>query len=473
MTRSILILGGGLTGLTAAHLFARQGDRVRLIEADDRIGGLAKTVESNGCLFDLGPHEFCTTNRQLVELLRSLLGDRLLLREKRACQFYRGKNLTYPFTPGDILRLGIPFTAQVCLETITARLKSLYWETHDYSFEKWVTRRFGRTLYRSYFGPYTRKVWGIDPDTLDARTASDRIAFNSIFDLALKTFDYYVLGRDDFSSIHSPLKHSFYYVEKGIGSLGLALAAEAIRYGAEIRTGSPARHVEIENDRAIAVTLEGGERIGDFDTLISTLPLPDLLGALRISLLPTGIRYRAMVFVFLAVPRASLTSHHWIYYPDPAIVFQRLSDFSHFNAGMTPEGVTGLCLEISCFMSDETWNLSDDEILRRCRRDLASVGVLSEEAAARARVMRLPHIYPLQVVGYIEKVREMLAELAHYPNIVSIGRQGLYKYCNMNECMEIAIDAVEQISSGNKPFLHRIEPRWRGAGFKQDHPAND
>ena len=43
----------------------------------------------------------------------------------------------------------------------------------DYSFEHWVMNRFGSTMYKLYFKPYTEKVWGIDPSMLDPRTASE------------------------------------------------------------------------------------------------------------------------------------------------------------------------------------------------------------------------------------------------------------------------------------------------------------
>lgn len=52
----IAVIGGGLTGLTAAVYLARAGKSVIVLEKENQLGGLAQTVKLNGALFNLGPH---------------------------------------------------------------------------------------------------------------------------------------------------------------------------------------------------------------------------------------------------------------------------------------------------------------------------------------------------------------------------------------------------------------------------------
>ncbi|MFQ5560842.1 MAG: FAD-dependent oxidoreductase [Nitrospinota bacterium] len=73
--KRVLILGGGVTGLTAALTLSRKGHEVTLFESEKRVGGLARTREFNGQRYDLGPHEFCTDHPSLVNFLEELLGD--------------------------------------------------------------------------------------------------------------------------------------------------------------------------------------------------------------------------------------------------------------------------------------------------------------------------------------------------------------------------------------------------------------
>jgi phytoene dehydrogenase-like protein len=56
----IAVLGAGPAGLTAAYVLASRGRPGIVFEADDQVGGIAKTVEHDGFRFDLGGHRFFT-----------------------------------------------------------------------------------------------------------------------------------------------------------------------------------------------------------------------------------------------------------------------------------------------------------------------------------------------------------------------------------------------------------------------------
>jgi Protoporphyrinogen oxidase len=58
--KTMLVLGGGPAGLTAGYLLGKEGYRPIVVEADEQVGGLAKTVERDGYRFDLGGHRFFT-----------------------------------------------------------------------------------------------------------------------------------------------------------------------------------------------------------------------------------------------------------------------------------------------------------------------------------------------------------------------------------------------------------------------------
>lgn len=464
----VVVLGGGISGVATAYELARNGHDVRVFEGSDTLGGLGATLRDDGYCFDYGPHEFCTENPRLVDFLRSALGDDLLEREKSACQYFRGKHLNYPLTAGDALQLGPVLVLKAIAEIGFARLKSLVWETPDYSFKRWVKRRFGDTLYRQYFGPYTRKVWGISPDALDPRTASDRIAFNSLWDLAIKTLRHTLTGWQDFTSIHSPLKSSYYYAPHGIGTIGERVTERCQELGVQFETGARMTRLDVEDGRVTEIEIEGREPVRDFDYVVNTIPLPALRESLGLTGAPTGIRFRSMVFVFLKVPKPQLSPFSWIYYPDADVVFQRLTDFAHFDAQMSPEGHTGICLEIAAFPEDPIWSAPDEQVIERTRLDLDRVGILGKDVECEAIVARHPYAYPLQTIGYLERVSDMLEDIRKLKNLVTIGRQGMYRYCNMNECVEMSLDAADAIHAGAQQFEYDLGSSWKGAGLETE-----
>src|SRR6185503_8737536 len=106
--------------------------------------------------FDFGPHEFCTTNPELIALLSEVCRDDLLVIQKRTAQHFNGEYLRYPFEFADVLRNVDPrLCARAMMEVAWSRARNMIKRPLEDSFESWTYSRFGKTLYELYFGPYT------------------------------------------------------------------------------------------------------------------------------------------------------------------------------------------------------------------------------------------------------------------------------------------------------------------------------
>ena len=104
--------------------------------------------------------------------------------------------MDYPLSPLEFIQqMSLSFTVKVGLEVIYQRVKALLNPSSDNSFEQWVSNRFGPTMCSSYFKPYTEKVWGINANEIDPRTASDRIAFESAFDYLFRATAYFLFKK--------------------------------------------------------------------------------------------------------------------------------------------------------------------------------------------------------------------------------------------------------------------------------------
>jgi len=226
--------------------------------------------------------------------------------------------------------------------------------------------------------------------------------------------------------------------------------------------------IEVDNNRIKRLHFQNGAVDGNLDYFVNTIPVTCLLESLGVNTSFLPLMYRSIVFVFLEVPQRPVTRFSWIYFPEKEICFQRLTEFTHIDPTMAPEGKSGLCLEISCFKGDKTWNIPDGGIVERVRKDLDTVGVLPSDVECRAHVVRIPFAYPIQIAGYMEIVHSLLTSIRRLTNAVTVGRQGLYKYCNMNECMEMAIQAAEEIDAGTDTFTYSTDSRWKGAGLEDE-----
>jgi protoporphyrinogen oxidase len=460
--KRIAILGGGITGLTLCWELTRLGFAVDLFEADATVGGLAATFKWDGFNFDYGPHEFCTDNPELTSMLQEILGEDYLVRQRRSCQYFMGSELQYPFSiTGLVQCLGIGFLARVGMEILAGRLKSMFWQEEDYSFRSWTYSRFGKSLYETYFGPYTEKVWGLPPELLDPRVASNRISISSVFDY-LYQYVQFIFKHENYANPHSPMKSHFIYARNGMGTLCEKLAEAATRRGANIHLNSRITAMRVQDNRISSIEVNG-DSFSDFDLVVNTLPLTLQLELLGFRM-PKLIQFRSMAFVMLQAPIEKMRDWLWIYFPDPDVIFQRVTEFQGFNAEMCPPGSTGLCAEISYFPEQEIGRMSDEELVARTVSDLKRTGFLPPDIECRGVVRRTNYAYPIQYFGFIEWVAMMMKPLSEFENLIITGRQALYKYCNMNECMEMALDVAHAVAQGQTRFEYSAASHWKGAG---------
>ena len=80
--KRVIIIGAGPAGLTAAYELSKHEVPAVVLEADSVVGGLARTVNYKGYLFDIGGHRFYTKWDEVQKLWEEVLGDNFLLRPR-------------------------------------------------------------------------------------------------------------------------------------------------------------------------------------------------------------------------------------------------------------------------------------------------------------------------------------------------------------------------------------------------------
>jgi protoporphyrinogen oxidase len=71
--RTVIIIGAGPAGLTAAYELCKAGVRPIVLEQESSVGGLAKTINHKGFRFDIGGHRFYTKVKAADDLWREVL----------------------------------------------------------------------------------------------------------------------------------------------------------------------------------------------------------------------------------------------------------------------------------------------------------------------------------------------------------------------------------------------------------------
>jgi protoporphyrinogen oxidase len=168
-----IIVGAGPAGLTAGYLLARAGHPVTVLEADDVVGGISRTAQYNGYRFDIGGHRFFTKIAPVEALWHEILGPEFISVPRLSRIHYAGKYFDYPLKALNALT-GLGMWRATLM--VMSYLRAHFWPNPvEENLEQWVTNRFGKRLYETFFKTYTEKVWGIPCTEIRAEWAAQRI----------------------------------------------------------------------------------------------------------------------------------------------------------------------------------------------------------------------------------------------------------------------------------------------------------
>jgi protoporphyrinogen oxidase len=444
--RGVVILGGGLAGLTAGRALTQAGRRVQLLEGADAVGGLARTLERDGFRFDLGGHRFFTHDAQIERLVRELLGSELLTVPRTSRIRLRGRWIEYPLKPLSALcGLGVGASAKILLGYAAARLARRLRPASLVSLEDWVVAQFGRPLFHLYFRDYSEKVWGIGCRDISAEWMAQRVQGLSLGGAIRRA----LLKR---GPELPTLVDRFLYPRLGIGRIAERLHEEIERSGS-IATGTRVVRIHHDGRRIEGVTVRRGEAAQDIagETFLSTIPLTQVIQALtphppaEVRAAAARLRYRDLVIVAVMLDRARATDQTWVYFPEKNIPFGRLHEPTNWSAAMAPPGCTLLVTERFCFRGDTTWNTTDAGLIETTVGHLEQLGFIHRGEVRDGMVVRIPAAYPLFEVGYQERSRVLCDYLGRFENLQVAGRGGMFRYYNMDHAMASGLAAAQAL----------------------------
>jgi protoporphyrinogen oxidase len=445
----VVIIGAGPAGLTAAYELSRRDVTSTVLEADDVVGGISRSVERDGWRFDIGGHRFFTKVTPVQEFWHEILEpDEFLLRPRMSRIFYDGKFYDYPLKAMNALRnLGVIEAVRCVLSYLWVRLRP---PKDQSNFEGWVAARFGWRLYRTFFKTYTEKVWGVPATEIQADWAAQRIKNLSLFSAVVNALMPSRNQKDITSLIEE-----FEYPKYGPGMMWERCTELVTERGSDVQMRTRVVAVRHEDGRARSVVTENetGVRVEHpADEVISSMPFPQLVRAMEppvpaaVAAAADDISYRDFLTVALVVPEEAGFPDNWIYVHSPDVTLGRIQNFGSWSPYLVKEGRTCLGLEYFVFEGDEMWTSSDEDLIALGTRELATLGLIEPEAVQAGYVVRMPKAYPTYDETYAANVRILRDWIeANTPNVHPVGRNGMHKYNNQDHSMYTAMLTVENL----------------------------
>jgi protoporphyrinogen oxidase len=443
----IVILGGGLSGLSAGYTLTNAGFPVQLYEGDAKVGGLSKTIERNGFRFDLGGHRFFTNDSAVDALVQDLMGQEMVPVQRSSKIYLRDQYFDYPLRPlNAMFGLGVPTTARILADYVWETAKRALKKKDLVSLEDWVVSNFGRTMFTLYFKEYSEKVWGIDCSRISALWVAQRIKGLSL-GKAIKNAFFKFSGKD-----LATLTDSFTYPSLGIGRISDRLRDEIEKYG-DVHTGTKVVRVNHDSFRveSIAVHDQNRQFTVAAEEYVSTIPLTTLVNMLSpappapVLKAAGSLRFRDIVVVAIMVDRKRVTGQTWIYIPEQKIPFGRIHEPTNWSPAMAPDKKSLLVMEYFSFKGDAVWKMSDEALTDLTVDNLVRLGFVDRQEVLDSMIVRVPNAYPLFEVGYDDHAGVLFNYLQSFSNLHIAGRSGMFRYYNMDVAIRSGIETAEVV----------------------------
>ena len=417
----VLVLGGGLAGLsTAYHLNALGRAESLVVEKNATAGGTAGTVSQDGFLFDHTGHLLHLHDEHGKRLILDLLGENVATRERRSFIFSRGVYTRYPFQANTF---GLP--DRVVEECVTGFLKTVHRPGAPLppspSFQHWCLKQFGGGISRHFMFPYNRKLWRLPLSRLTTewqgrfvpRPSAAEVLYGAVSDQR-KFFGYNASFR--------------YPVHGGIQVLPDALLSR-LRLG-QVRTGCSVEAVDLRERVAL---VDGLGEVG-FERLVNTLPLPDFLDLAAplphaVKAARHRLRFNTVYNLNLGVSR-DVSDKHWVYFPEDKYAFYRVGFSHNFAKANVPAGASALYLEATRPAGEK---VDLDRLENAMLAGLRSCGILRNSDKLLTKLwipIRCGYVvYDFARTPAVTRIFDHL----RLHGVESIGRYGGWKYSFMEE----------------------------------------
>ena len=430
-----MVVGGGVAGLVSALLLQEAGCDVVVIEKLPELGGLARSTRYDGWTFDIGPHRFHTENPNVKAFLDRLIQGDGTFFPRVSEVFFKGKYYGWPIKPQNLVQLPPEIAAKASVDLVMNTFK----EYEVDSFETYILRQYGPTLYEHFFKNYSLKFLGIDPAVTHPDWA--KVGINrAIIDDNAQMQNLAQLLKSTLLNFDQKIVR-YLYPTKGMYQAWDSLEDRFTALGGQVIKGSGAV-MSGDNGRVHEVRAESGEAF-EPSVVIWTAPITLAMSQLQLDV--PHLPYLGLLLYNVCIERDIPRDYQWCYYGAKDLLVNRISVPKHFSEATAPPGCSGLCVEVTCMKDDARWNhaerLSDWVV-----DDLIRVGLIpSRRVVHDVYIERIPNSYPVYHKHYPEELEKARKSLGQFDNLHLAGRTGMFWYNNMDHSIENALQLTRRL----------------------------
>ena len=463
--KHVVVIGGGISGLTAAYRLHKAGVRVTLLEASGHLGGVIRTVKQDDCLLETGPDCWASNKPAAFELAEELgLADQVMgTREgvRRSFILHKGTLkrlpegffLISPMSIKALLKTPIlswPGKMRMGLELF----KGVRRGDDDESLAGFVRRRFGREALERIAQPMIAGIYTADPEKLSLKaTFPAFIEMERKHGSVIKALRRRAKGEGgkppsggEVAKAAGPRYGLFITFKGGMSTLPNVLAAELPENC--IRLNTEARGLQREGEswkiKLQGETIEADGVVLAVQSRVSSKLLADTDNALASAL--GEIEYAGAAVVNFIFDRAQIAhAMDGIGAVIPGVEKRRIVAFSFSSVkfeGRAPEGKAIVRVFMGGALQPEIAKLSADDQIDLALNELRDLIGLSGDpkfALAESHLGAMAQYH----VGHLDRVAKIRELAEAHPTVAIIGNG--FNGVGIPDCVRNANEAIERI----------------------------
>jgi len=417
MEEKILIIGAGPAGIgTAFHL----DKEYILFDMENDIGGLMRSKEINGFIFDFAGHIFFSSDDYMKSLIEKLLKDNFHVQERSSWIYSNNTYTRYPYQSNTY---GLPknIIKDCIMGLVEARMEKDAKKPQN--FEEYIHKVFGKGIARHFMIPYNEKIWTIPLREMACDWFEERVPDVSIEDVVTGAIMPYEKRMGHNATFGYPLHGGCESIPKAFD-----------HHLKNVRTNSRITAVNLKEK---FVEVNQSERI-PYSRLVSTIPLPELFGIIEndiqsdVKNAVKQLRFNSVLCQNIGFNREKATDKHWIYFHEDQFIFQRVFVQSNASPHVVPEGCSSYTAEITY---SERKPVEKNSVLENTISGLEEAGLMfSDDELLVDDLIDIHYGYVIYDHNRKQAMKIIKEYLESY-DVNLVGRYAEWEYYNMDTAL--------------------------------------
>ena len=436
-----IILGAGLSGISTAYFLQNENEieNITLLEMEKTPGGLCRSIKKDGYVYDIGPHILFSKDKEMLNLMLSVLDDGKndLVRSNQI--LYKGIRVQYPFE-NDLSKLPKE-DLEYCINAFNHNPYENYEATNMIQF---FLKTFGEGITNTYLRPYNEKIWKYDPAYMNT----------SMVDRIPKPTEEEIRRSAAGETIQGYL-HQLYFSFPTTGGIAAVPNGFLKRLNEKCQVVT---NTKVTNVKKVGNKYEviAGDKKYEADLLISTISVQELTSCYtgateELKKHVEDLRYNSIKIAFVKLPYDLCGENFAFMIPDKNVIFHRISkmDFLGSNYHHSEDEATYM-IEVTYRKNDQVDNLKEAELKEKIADGLIKIGFAKEakdvEFIDITDYQYAYVIYDINHTSNMEYIREFYQNEGIYLN----GRFGNFEYWNMDRILRESLNLKEKIDENIK-----------------------